>query len=309
MNIYNYSQYSLAVPIDRGLTFNVESDFNLYLWSDQHFGAEECNYDLARQIVQLIEKDKKALVILGGDLTEAIPRGYKISERGQRTTPDVQIVETISQLNPIKDKILVIFKGNHNVESRGESVDSDFVVASQLQALYKTVPAVIQFHTKNGTVKIAGGHGKSGAKNGDLELERLQRIFPGCQIYFLGHNHMLYAKQSGSLVYDKDGKEDWEAAWFVRTGNCLNYAEYARYGVLPPQRSGCIMFEVRAGKIKRAVEITSDYFKDGSDGSRSNEIGTSSDVQESGDGRLPPVREDGGTDDSTAQLPLFLRDG
>ncbi len=259
MNKYKY-QRGVAVPINQGLLVNCKPDFNLFLWSDQHFGANECNYELAGHIVSEIKNDKNAVVVLGGDLTEAIPRGYKISERGQRDNPDDQIVETSTRLKPIRDKIKLIFKGNHNLLSRGESTDTDYIIASNLNVPYKTVPTVIQFVTSRGTVRAAGGHGSSGAKNGDIELETLKKIFPGCQIYFLGHNHQLYAKQSGSLVYDSEGKEHWEESWIVRTGNCLNYAEYARYSLYAPQRSGCIKFEIRSGKIHRAVEITDQYF-------------------------------------------------
>lgn len=263
MNKYKLAKVknNTFIPINKGIVIHTQADKDLYLWSDQHFGANECNYELAHNIFNEIKTNKKALVILGGDLIEAIPRGYKISERGQASTPDEQIILTTRQLEPIKSKIIVMFKGNHNTQARGESVDSDMVMAANLGVAYKTVPAVIQIITPNGTVKLAGGHGRSGAKNGDLELEQLRKIFPGCHVYFLGHNHMLYAKRSGSLIYDRNGKEHWENAWFTRTGNCLNYAEYARYGVMTPQQSGCVKFEIRAGKVEEAVLITENHFK------------------------------------------------
>lgn len=263
MNKYQKLMYKNTtwVSPEKGIIVSVKPNFNLYFWSDQHFGANECNYELARNIVNLIKKDKHAYVILGGDLIEAIPRNYKISERGQSVTPDLQIAETSKQLKVISKKIVVLFKGNHNTQSRGESVDSDFLIAQYLNCPYKTTPTVIQFKTTQGTIKVAGGHGKSSAKNGDLELELLRKIYPGCNIYFLGHNHMLYAKRMGALQYTSEGNEKWDESWLVRTGNCLNYPEYARYGILPPQRSGCIKFEIRNGKIKEGYDITEEDFK------------------------------------------------
>lgn len=249
------------VPINKGIVCRVGKDCNVYLWSDQHFGSTECNYKLAEQVVDLIHKDKIGKVILGGDTLEAIPRNYKISERGQSTPPDFQVAETARRLRKIKDKILVLFKGNHNTQARGESMDSDYLLAELLDAPYKTVPTVVQLITPKGIVKLAGGHGHSGAKNGDNELNSLRKIFPDCQAYFLGHNHMLYAKQTGSLVHDIKGDEHWEEYWYIRTGNCLNYAEYARFAVYEPQRSGCIKVEIRDGKIQDCIEITSKAFK------------------------------------------------
>lgn len=263
MNPYQRLQYegTVWIPPEQGIVCHIKSDFDLYFWSDQHFGANECNYALAKNIIKEIKNNPKARVVMGGDTIEAIPRGYKISERGQTTTPDLQIAKTIEHLKEIQSKIVCMFKGNHNTESRGESVDSDFLIAQALDAPYKTVPTVIQFITPKGVLKAAGGHGHSSAKNGDLELEAVRKIFPGCQIYFLGHNHMLYAKRAGALVYDSEGKEHWDEAWLVRTGNCLNYAEYARYSMYAPQRSGCIKFEIRGGKIKDGYDITEEDFK------------------------------------------------
>lgn len=234
------------------------ANFNWYFWSDQHFGANECNYTLAANIVNTIKQDKTALVTLGGDIIDAIPRGYKIDDRGQHCTPDLQIARTINELKPIQKQLVVLFKGNHNTNARGESVDSDFLIAQGLNCPYKTVPTVTQIITPKGIIKAAGGHGKSGAKNGDTELEQTRSIFPNCNIYFLGHNHQLYAKRSGALVYDSAGREKWDESWLVRTGNCLNYAEYARYSFYRPQRSGLIKMVVRNGKVVEGTVVTGD---------------------------------------------------
>lgn len=232
------------------------ANFNWYFWSDQHFGAMECNYNLATRIVDTIKRDKTSLVTLGGDIIDAIPRGYKIDDRGQHCTPDLQIARTVNELKPIANKIVCLYKGNHNINARGESVDSDFLIAQGLGVPYKTVPTVVQVKTPRGVIKAAGGHGKSGAKNGDTELEQVRSIFPNCHIYHLGHNHQLYVKRSGALVYDSKGKEAWDESWMLRTGNCLNYAEYARYSMYRPQRSGLIKMVVRNGRVVEGVVVT-----------------------------------------------------
>lgn len=248
------------VPLNQGIIRHTKNTIDLYIWSDQHFGSNECNYDLAAGIIKEIKENRNALTIMGGDTIEAIPRGYKIDSKEQEVPPDTQIVLTKRYLLPIKNKIVCMYKGNHNTQARGESIDSDFLIADALGVPYKTVPTVVQLKTPKGTVKIAGGHGRSSAKNGDLELEKLRNIYPDCHIYHLGHNHMLYAKHIGALYFDEEGKEQWQDSWFSRTGNCLNYAEYARYALYAPQRSGCVKFEIRNGKVTEGIVLTSDYF-------------------------------------------------
>lgn len=262
MNKYTEKQLqgTCFVPINKGIVVEAPKDFDLYVLSDLHCGAAECNYELLRAMIKEIKGNRKARVILGGDVIEAIPRGYKIDERGQDVPPDAQVVITSKYLKPIAPKIICSFKGNHNTNARGESMDSDFLLAELLKVPYKTVPGVVQFKTPKGVVKVAGGHGKSGAKNGDIELEKLRNIFPNCSAYFLGHTHMLYAKHVGALKYDEGGNEHWDSSWFARTGNCLNYAEYARYSFYSPQRSGCVMFEIRNGQIVEGHALTDKHF-------------------------------------------------
>lgn len=237
------------------------SSFNLYFISDLHCGAVDCNYALLKNCVDMIAKDKKALVIVGGDTIEAIPNGYYINAEGQHCSLDEQISKTSLYLEPIRDKIVVMFKGNHNTKSRGESIDSDFMIAQMLQVPYKTVPTMIQIHTPSGTVKAAGGHGNSTTKNNDLELESVRKIYPGACMYFLGHTHVLYCKQSGALQYTPNGEEVWDPVWYLRTGNFLNYSDYARYAMYAPQRSGFIKMEIKGGKVIDGHTITDDFFK------------------------------------------------
>ncbi len=263
MNKYEEERlkYTTQLPLGKGLVLEVNSDFDLYLWSDIHVGAMEFNIELFKNSINHLKKNKMGRVILAGDLIEGIPRGYKISERGQYSTPDFQIEEFQRLIKPVQDRVDIIYKGNHNTESRGESIDSDFIIAQMLNVPYKTVPTVVQYLTKKGVIKVCGGHGKSGAVNPDLELERLAKIFPDNHIYHLGHTHHLYAKQTGALRYDEQGKEQWVERWISRTGNFLNYAEYARYSFYTPQRSGFPIFKVRNGQIMEAIVITDDDFK------------------------------------------------
>lgn len=255
---------TVQLPTSQGVVRkHKHSTFNWYFWSDQHFGSTDCNYKLAEKIVKTIEADKTALVTLGGDTIEAIPRGYKINEKGQHCGVDTQIIRTAKALQPIASQIIVLFSGNHNSMARGESLDSDLLIAQALNVPYKTVPTVTQVITPKGTVRAAGGHGAKSSKNTDLELEQVRNIFPGCAIYHLGHVHSLYCKQVGSLQYDSEGNEAWSPAWFLRTGNTLNYAEYARYSLYAPQRSGCVKMVIDGGVVVDGQIITEELTRKG----------------------------------------------
>ena len=82
-------------------------------------------------------------------------------------------------------------------------------------------------------------------KNGDMELIRLRNIFDDADMYYLGHNHQLYAKPIDSFEIMKD-EEEVKRQWFVRGGSFIGYAEYARYAMFEPQTKGWV--EVRLSK-------------------------------------------------------------
>ena len=95
---------------------------------------------------------------------------------------------------------------------------------------------------------LVSGHGKSGAKNGDMELNQMASVYSDGDVYFLGHNHQLYCKPIDSLTID-EGEESLKRKWFVRGGSFLRYADYARYSFYGIQRTGWITMEFTQDKI------------------------------------------------------------
>ena len=98
-------------------------------------------------------------------------------------------------------------------------------------------------------ITSVSGQGKSGAQNGDLELDKLAAVYSQGDVFFLGHNHQLYAKPVDSIVVEMF-EEALHRRWYVRGGSFLRYAEYARYSVYPIVRTGWITMEFTEDGIK-----------------------------------------------------------
>ena len=96
---------------------------------------------------------------------------------------------------------------------------------------------------------VVSGHGKSGAKNGDLELDKLSSVYSDGDVFILGHNHQLYAKPVDSIRI-VDGEESLRRRWYVRGGSFLRYANYARYSMYPIIRTGWVTTELTKDGIK-----------------------------------------------------------
>ena len=111
------------------------------------------------------------------------------------------------------------------------------------------MPGYSQISVRGKEWNLVSGHGKSGAKNGDLELDKLAAVYSQGDVFFLGHNHQLYAKPIDSLRIEGN-EESLHRRWYVRGGSFLRYAEYARYSIYPIVRTGWITMEFNEDGIR-----------------------------------------------------------
>ena len=244
-------EYNLAV--DPGHIFQYKSDnlVRVHCLTDVHVGAKEFDLKKFHEAVVKIAADPNAVWFGNGDLLELIPPGYKISQRGQSIPPDEQYLTFLQLVAPIKDKCLFIRGGNHDFLRSFNILDFDVckTLAAELNVPYFQYPGYSEIKIRDKKWYLVSGHGKSGAKNGDLELDKLAAVYSEGDVFVLGHNHQLYAKPVDSIKPD-GSEETLKRRWYVRGGSFLRYAEYARYSMYPIVRTGWITMEFTDKEIK-----------------------------------------------------------
>ena len=114
---------------------------------------------------------------------------------------------------------------------------------------YFQYPGYTSINISGNVWNMVSGHGKSGAKNGDLELDKMASVYSDGDVFVLGHNHQLYAKPVDSIRI-VDGEEELKRRWYIRGGSFLRYANYARYSMFPIIRTGWVTMEFSKGGIK-----------------------------------------------------------
>ena len=229
-----------------GQVFRYESDkvIRVHGLTDVHVGANEFDLKKFQEAVKKIYEDDNAVWFGNGDLLELIPPHYKISQRGQEIPPDEQYLTFLQLVRTLKDKCLYIRGGNHDYLRSFNILDLDIckIIASEMNVPYYKMPGYSKIVCKGREWSMVSGHGKSGAKNGDLELDKLAAVYSQGDVFFLGHNHQLYAKPVDSIIVD--GKEEsLHRRWYIRGGSFLRYAEYARYSMYPIVRTGWITMQ------------------------------------------------------------------
>lgn len=217
---------------------------NLHCLTDIHVGSKVFDRLLLLKAIDTIKKDPNALWFGNGDLLEFIPPNYHIPEGDQLFDNNEQYSQFVAMIRPILSKCIFLRGGNHDTMRSVKTAGIDIVriMCDDLEVPYFPFPGYTKINYGSGIFSFASGHGKSGAKNGDAELQRLRNIYPEADMYYLGHNHQLYAKPIDSFEMLQDN-EEVKRQWFVRGGSFIGYAEYARYSILEPQTKGWV--EVR----------------------------------------------------------------
>jgi len=233
------------------LRYNFDKPIRIHAATDIHHGACEHNWKLFDRFIETVNEDPDARWFMNGDNIELIPPGYKISQRGQSMEPDEQQLTFFKRIEKIADKCLFIRGGNHDyirsVNLLGFDVSK--ALADRLDCPYFELPGYMQLNVEGRDWNLVSAHGKSGGKNGDLELDKMAAVYSQGDVFYAGHNHQLYCKPIDSLIIHK-GEERLHRRWYVRGGSFLNYADYARYSAYPIVRAGWITMEFNKSKIK-----------------------------------------------------------
>tara|TARA_R100000152_G_C6772253_1_gene199063 strand:+ start:1317 stop:2198 length:882 start_codon:yes stop_codon:yes gene_type:complete len=233
------------------LSFKFDGPIKVHGATDVHHGAAEHSWSHFDEFIEEVDADPQARWFLNGDNIELIPPNYKIPQRGQSMEPDEQHISFRKRIEKIADKLLFIRGGNHDF-IRSVNIlgfDVSMLLADDLKVPYFKMPGYTRIDINDKSWYLVSGHGKSGGKNGDLELDKMAAVYSQGDVFFLGHNHQLYAKPIDSLRVE-GSEEKLHRRWYCRGGSFLNYAEYARYSFYPMIRTGWVTMEFGPKVIK-----------------------------------------------------------
>ena len=230
----------------------------LAIFSDDHLGAAEHD---ERRFDEMLRwcLDNEAMVYLAGDHVEnSILTGKEAGEKllGQVKWPTEQVLTFVEKMKPLarKGRIAGALRGNHEARSRREAlIDVCELIAAMLDCRYDGIGGMVRFQHGTEIYPVAIQHGRSGAGNTWLELDKMARLYPAAELVSLGHNHDLNARRVPFITVGPTGVEVPAFRWQVRSGTCLGYADYARQLCLPPSTIGHPI--VRFGRERHEIDV------------------------------------------------------
>lgn len=256
--------------IERRIPYSSKSQtFNLWFIGDVHVGAAGWAKDKFERTIKEVERDRTALVILMGDLADAIlpaDKRFDINgvhpdfrhRLGDLADAEYEYLEKI--LAPIKDKIIGILTGNHEETIRLRWYrDLTRDLCRRLKTKFLGYDAIIGliFKRKGGGGSqrfiIRAHHGRGGGRTIGGRLETLYKLSQSlaADIFVMGHVHSLIYDVRPQVVPDwkeEDVKE--RRRIFGITGSFLrsfvkdadSYSEKADY---PLNDLGCLRIRIK----------------------------------------------------------------
>lgn len=268
--------------------------FRIYPLGDQHCSSRGHDAGRYRETLQECRRDPDGHFFFMGDEHDLASFSERRSLRaGDLHEPTIHAFdmmaldkcrEFVQQHEWMRGRILFMLQGNHHwvFESNSQEdgikrgMTSTEWIADKLSApwggwltycrvqVINTTSAKYEKRKHMGTIDIVASHGKAGGKLVGTpynQVEELRRIFPGADIYAMGHDHKRGALPDSSLVVasrEVDGElvVKQRRQWMVRTGSYLKAympgsSDYVVGRLLKPSELGNVKFEVRPSRLRK----------------------------------------------------------
>jgi hypothetical protein len=245
-------------------------DHDLYLFNlgDVHRGDHCCNVPLFHKVVKAIRDNDKAAWVSTGDLLNVALK-TSVSDSYKSDPLGVEFKKLKAELKPIAHKCLGIVGSNHHKRfEKSVGMNLDELICESLRIPYLGISNVINITLGRASYYTAMHHGVGGGvlRGGKTtNLERLDTIYPGCDIYLEGHTHT-YASFCNLIQYvdKKRDKITQYKAWYCCAAHFLDwkksYGEEKKYRPMPPGAAFLHLKHCGAGNQKN--KKVTPYFYD-----------------------------------------------
>jgi hypothetical protein len=221
--------------------------------ADWHIGDRNSALDIIQGYIDWIAERDNAFTVLNGDLMNAAWKDSTPELYDDLITPDQGYAKVLELCQPIKDKILMITRGNHE-ESIYRKVGHDYMyqLAHDLGDIpYKPDGGMVGMRLrKNGTHMFCWAyavHGWGGARTIGAKVKKTQDLMmiANAHIFVLSHDHTQNVNRGNvldppvtNIRADKPVYLQTRRKLFINTGGFIRYGGYIQRKGYVPQDLG-----------------------------------------------------------------------
>ena len=242
---------------------------------DFHIGYPGVEFDKIKGYVEWIRNRDNTRVILMGDLMDCATKTSATELFDSLTTPDQAYSRVREILMPIRNKIMMVVRGNHE-ESIYRMAGTDFMarLAYDLGDLpYKPDGGMVGMRLATDErhklmCYVYATHGWGGARTIGAKVKKAQDLMlvANADIYLLAHDHtaninrgnILEPPGSGAgISFKRPSYVTIGRRLFINTGGFITYGGYVQRKGLTPQDCGTprIRIEVKQTNLRRYLDL------------------------------------------------------
>ena len=214
--------------------------------SDFHIGDQLCNLKLIRSVLEEVKNSDNTFVILNGDLMNNATKTSVSDVYNEELTPMEQIVRLCDLLEGIKERILVISCGNHELRTyKNDGVDIIRLVARQLGIEDRYAEGWWYLYLSFGMTNkqrpmlytLTGIHGYGGGRKNGGKINNLVEMSDKviADVYIMGHTHTPIMTRNSIFIPDYQHRTLVQKdKYYLMTNSFLEYGGYGElYGYTP----------------------------------------------------------------------------
>lgn len=247
---------------------------NIYPLADLHIGDPNCDMQAVQRLIKRITDDPYGLVILNGDLLNTAVRTGVSDVYGETLKPVDQIVELVTLLTPIKDRIIGVDTGNHEWRVyKNDGVDIMRLVCRELCIEDRYNPNGVLIFLRFGTAEkshrhmdtnprrlftIYATHGSGGGRKEGAKAIRLADMacIVDADIYLHSHTHLpMIMRETYHRPSASNSSVQLVDKLFVNTAAALDYGGYGQAQEYKPNstRNPVIHLDARRGRAEATL--------------------------------------------------------
>lgn len=218
--------------------------------ADLHLGDPHSDFKQIQSWLDYIRNTPNAYTILNGDLMDTAIKTSIGDTYGAVLQPMEQLAQCVKIFEPIKDKILAILPGNHELRTyKTDGIDLTHLMAKQLYIDdYYSPGSALLFvsfgewfksgqHHRPVTYSIMCIHGNGAGRTEGAKLNRLVQLaaIVDADIYVHSHTHLpLITKEKFYRSNARNKSVALVDKLFVNTSATLNYGGYGELAAFKP---------------------------------------------------------------------------
>lgn len=248
------------------ITHQFKNEIQIVPLGDLHIGASQCMLKEIKETIDYIANNENVYTILLGDIIDNGVIAGKVASAvyDNNISPLKQVQYAVDLLRPIKDKILGVVSGNHEMRSeKVVNVNPLYLICSELGIthLYNDSLGIIKINL--GAKKNNEGlgrkqcytllihHGKGTAESAIKKDHDFINQFEGVDCIITGHTHNSRVAKFKKMVVNKFSNIVSEKDITIIVCNSfLKEAEYGLQNMLVGANNDILMFDLKLGHKK-----------------------------------------------------------